>query len=85
MNGAVELSVTGYVLSQRSLIDDMEFVFGDHQGFQVKLNVVEDLTGLDFGTLKDADPLSRITDEEAFGMGATPMGLRLLSCNDIVS
>ena len=33
--GTGDLSVTGYVLSQRSLIDNLEFVFGDHQGYQV--------------------------------------------------
>jgi endonuclease G len=81
--GAGELSVTAYVLSQRSLIDDLEFVFGEHQGFQVRLEVIEELTGLDFGTLKDADPLSRVSDTEAVGVGATRRGRRLFSLRDI--
>ena len=78
------LSVTGYLLSQRSLIDNLEFVFGEHQGFQVKLEVIEELTGLDFGPLKASDPLTRIPEDEAFGAGATPRGRRLLSFRDLV-
>ena len=82
--GAEELSVTGYVLSQRSLVDDLEFVFGDHQGYQVKVEVIEELTGFDFGNLKDSDPLTKISTEEAVGIGSTARGRRLSSYRDIV-
>lgn len=82
--GGDELSVTGYVLSQRSLIDDLEFVFGEHQGFQVKLEVIAELTGLDFGALTESDPLSRISENEAASFGATSRGRRLLSYRDLV-
>ncbi len=82
-----QLSATGYVLSQRSLVDDLEFVFGDHQGFQVQLSLVEALTGLDFGNLKDADPLATATDEEAVVggfAGAAKRAKRLRTYRDIV-
>lgn len=52
------LSATAYLLSQESLLQDLEgFSFGAHKTFQIAVRQVEELTGLDFGDLKDADPL----------------------------
>ena len=52
------LSATAYLLSQESLLQDLEeeFSFGAYKTFQVTVRKVEELTGLDFGDLKDADP-----------------------------
>lgn len=56
------LSATAYLLSQESLLEDFEvareeFAFGAYGTFQVQVSEVERLTGLDFGTLRDFDPL----------------------------
>jgi endonuclease G len=59
-NGA--LSATAYLLSQAALIDELpqeEFVFGKYRSFQVPIRKIEQLTGLDFGTLKKSDPLEK--------------------------
>ncbi len=54
------LSATGYLLSQGQFLDDIEFAFGAYQTFQVRIRQVEDLTGVSFGNLSEADPLERI-------------------------
>jgi len=53
------LTATGYIVSQGDLIQDIEFVFGEFRTYQVPLRRLEELTGLDFGTLRDADPLAQ--------------------------
>jgi endonuclease G len=83
-NGDSRLSATGYALSQRSLIEDLEFVFGDHQGFQVRIDLIEELAGLDFGSLRDADPLARLSEEESATIAMAPRGRRLRTFADIV-
>jgi endonuclease G len=53
-----KLSVTAYMLSQLDFMDDLEFVFGPYQTYQVPVQQIEKLTGLDFGDLKTYDPLA---------------------------
>jgi len=53
------LSVTGYVLSQRDLLNDLEFTFGRYLTYQVPVLTIEQQTGLDFGDLKQVDPLGQ--------------------------
>ncbi len=60
-----ELSATGYLLSQEQLIAGLEvapeaFSYGAYKTFQVTVRRVGELTGLDFGSLVDADPLERL-------------------------
>jgi endonuclease G, mitochondrial len=51
------LSATAYLLSQESLLENLEgFEFGAYETYQVAVRKVEELTGLDFGGLKRADP-----------------------------
>ena len=51
------LSATAYLLSQDSLLQGLEeFSFGAYKTFQVPIRRIEELTGLDFGDLTDADP-----------------------------
>lgn len=59
-----ELSATAYLLSQESLIQDLEeeFVYGKYKTFQVPVLKIGSLTGLEFGKLKDCDPMAE--DEE---------------------
>lgn len=53
-----KLSATAYLLSQSSLIHDVEeeFRFGAYRTYQVTVGNIEELTGLDFGTLKNFQP-----------------------------
>jgi endonuclease G, mitochondrial len=59
-----ELSATAYLLSQEELIKGLEiapeaFSYAAYRTYQVRVRQIEDLTGLSFGTLADADPLGR--------------------------
>jgi endonuclease G len=54
-----ELTATAYVVSQKSLLSDLEFVFGQFKTYQVSLAEIEQKTNLDFGRLKDFDPLAK--------------------------
>jgi endonuclease G len=53
-----KLSATAYLLSQASLISDLEeaFVFGAYKTYQVPVKKIEALTGLSFGNLRTFDP-----------------------------
>jgi endonuclease G len=67
-----KLSVTGYVLSQGEMIKSLTeaaFVYGKYETYQVKLSLIEDATGLDFGDLKRFDPLAG-AQESRFGEAA---------------
>ncbi len=70
-----ELSVTGYVVSQRDFMGDLEFTFGEFETYQVPVATIEEQTGLSFGPLNECDPLARIE-----GVAAR----RLSSGDDIV-
>lgn len=50
------LSATAYLQTQRSLIMDFEFAFGSYKTYQVAITNIENLTGLDFGDLRNHDP-----------------------------
>ncbi|MEW9597454.1 DNA/RNA non-specific endonuclease [Bacillus toyonensis] len=51
------LSATAYLQSQKNLIDDLEFAFGEYKTYQISISKIENLTGLDFGELRNHDPL----------------------------
>jgi endonuclease G len=53
------LSATAYLLSQKSLIADIEeaYTYGAYRTYQVPVSHIEELTSLDFGPLRGADPL----------------------------
>lgn len=59
------LSATAYLQTQKNLIEDLEFAFGQYKTYQVPVSRVEALTGLDFGKLRQHDPLAHI--EAALG------------------
>ena len=53
------LSATAYLQTQEDLIGgDLEFVYGQFGTYQVPVTQIEELTGLDFGNLREADPLA---------------------------
>lgn len=53
-----KLSATAYLVSQAELVANLEaeFVFGQFKTFQVSIENVEELSGLDFGNLKSLQP-----------------------------
>jgi endonuclease G len=54
------LSATAYLQTQKNLIEDLEFAFGQYKTYQVPVSRVEALTGLDFGKLRQHDPLAHV-------------------------
>lgn len=77
------LSATAYLLSQESMLTDLEwFIFGRFETYQVTVSQIESITGLRFGVLSAHDPLaSGRTPDEELGAG----GRRLISgAKDIV-
>jgi endonuclease G, mitochondrial len=70
------ISATAYLLSQGSLLQGLEeeFSFGAYRTYQASIRTVEELTGLEFGDLKEADPAEAV---EALGREA--LGVREIS------
>lgn len=54
------LSATAYLQSQKNLINNLEFAYGEYKTYQVLVSTIEDLTGLDFGDLRNHDPKARL-------------------------
>jgi len=55
------LSATAYLQSQRDLISGVKaFGYGEYKTYQVRVGDIEALTGLDFGKLREHDPLPRL-------------------------
>jgi endonuclease G len=52
------LSATAYLQTQRDLLGNLEFAYGDYQTYQVPVAQIEALTNLDFGSLKLNDALA---------------------------
>jgi endonuclease G, mitochondrial len=52
--------VTGYIVSQRDFMDDLEFAFGPFRTYQVPVATIEEQSGLDFGGLNEFDPLAEV-------------------------
>jgi endonuclease G len=72
------LSATAYLQTQKNMLDDLEFAYGSYKTYQVPVERIEHLTDLDFGHLREADPLAG--QEEATFAGiliAGPQDLRL--------
>lgn len=64
-----QLSATAYLLTQGDMIRNITeaaFVLGEYRTYQVSLRLIEELTGFDFGPLKDSDPLAA-EPESTFG------------------
>jgi endonuclease G, mitochondrial len=77
-----ELSATAYILSQADMIQGLEFAFGEYRTYQIPIVKLEEMTGLDFGSLRDHDP-KRPSGEglessaESFTLVEKPGDLRL--------
>jgi len=59
------LSATAYILSQKDLLTDLEFVFGQFRTYQLPVKQIEEMTGINFGKLREFDPLN---DQESFAI-----------------
>ncbi|MGH9336525.1 MAG: DNA/RNA non-specific endonuclease, partial [Vicinamibacteria bacterium] len=57
------LSATAYRLTQADLMNDLEFVYGAFETYQVPIKEIEALTGLRFGVLSERDPLGQIESQ----------------------
>ena len=65
-----QLSATAYLQSQSDLISNLEAeVYGEYKTYQVPVAKIEQLTGLDFGDLRNHDPLLPA------GLEATPQAV----------
>jgi endonuclease G len=54
------ISATAYLQTQKNLIRDLEFAYGEYQTYQVPVTKIEALTGLDYGVLRNYDPIANI-------------------------
>ncbi len=54
------LSVTAYLQTQKNLIEDLEYAYGEYKTYQVPVMRIESLSRLDFGDLRNFDPLASI-------------------------
>ncbi|MEU8636149.1 DNA/RNA non-specific endonuclease [Amycolatopsis sp. NPDC048633] len=74
------LSATAYLLSQEELIHGLEvageFSYGAYRTYQVPVRRIETLTGLSFGALPDADPLT--------GLESTSEAKEIRALDDLV-
>lgn len=56
-DGTGKLTATGYLMTQESFLGRQEFVYGQHETFQIAISAIERKAGLKFGSLSSRDPL----------------------------
>ena len=54
------MSATAYLQTQKNMIDNLEFAYGEYETYQVSIAKIEEITGLDFGNLTKYDPIANI-------------------------
>lgn len=55
-----KLSATAYLQTQKNMIDNLEFAYGEYKTYQVPVAKIEQITGLNFGNLNQNDPIATI-------------------------
>ena len=60
-----KMSATAYLQTQKNMIVNLEFAYGEYKTYQVPVARIEKITGLDFGDLSQCDPIANI---ESAGM-----------------
>lgn len=60
-----KMSATAYLQTQKNMIENLEFAYGEYKTYQVPVARIEEITGLDFGELSQCDPIANI---ESSGM-----------------
>jgi endonuclease G, mitochondrial len=53
------ISSTAYLQTQNQLIENLKFIFGEYKTYQMAITKIESLTKMNFGYLRDFDPLSK--------------------------
>jgi DNA/RNA non-specific endonuclease len=70
-----KMSATAYLQTQKNMIENLEFAYGEYKTYQVPVARIEEITGLDFGELSQYDPIANI---ESSGMViGTPEHIKL--------
>lgn len=59
------LSATAYLQTQKNMIENLEFAYGEYKTYQVPVARIEEITGLNFGNLANYDPIANL---ESAGM-----------------
>ncbi|MCZ2259765.1 DNA/RNA non-specific endonuclease [Sporosarcina sp. G11-34] len=54
------LSATAYLQTQKTLIEDLEFAYGEYKTYQVPISKIEAITGLNFEDLRNYDPINQL-------------------------
>lgn len=55
-----EMSATAYLQTQKNLLVNLKFAFGEYKTYQVPITRIEALTQLSFGNLSQSDPLAGV-------------------------
>ena len=58
-----DLSVSAYLLTQKNLIQDLEFAFGKYKTYQISVKRIEKITNIDFGKLRRYDQMPKYEKE----------------------
>lgn len=56
------LSATAYLQTQKNLLTNLEFAYGQYKTYEVSIGKIESLTGLYFSTLNENEPLRMKTE-----------------------
>ena len=70
------LSATAYLQTQKNLIGNMEFAYGEYKTYQVPITKIEALTGLDFDNLRNHDPINQLESTIGYVI-ETPVDIQL--------
>ena len=54
-----KLHATAYILSQADMVTGFEFAYGEFETYQIPVARLEKLANLDFGSLRDFDPMAK--------------------------
>jgi len=65
------LSATAYIQTQKSLLGDLEFAYGEYKTYQVPISKIESITGLDFKDLRNYDPLNQLESTVGYVIDAS--------------
>ena len=60
------LSATAYLQTQKNLIENFEFAYGEYKTYQVPVAKIESLADIDFGILREHDPIGNIETTAGF-------------------
>ncbi|MCZ2260832.1 DNA/RNA non-specific endonuclease [Sporosarcina sp. G11-34] len=65
------LSATAYLQTQKKLIEDLEFAYGEYKTYQVPISKIEAFTGLNFEDLRNFDPINQLESTIGYVVNAS--------------